>query len=121
MIELCRCPGYDETCTRAGHPMTLQEWELCSGNCPEIIARNPKASEQVRREWDRRTASIASGEDQFPKHKPGLGDQVESALKLLGITKEKVEKWLGRPCGCKERQEKLNKLGRWAGRILGQS
>jgi hypothetical protein len=48
-----------------------------------------------------------------------LGDLVESALTKIGITKDKVEQWLGRPCGCAERQEKLNKLSRWAKRVLG--
>ena len=49
-----------------------------------------------------------------------LGDAVEKALTTVGITKERAEKvfaWLGLPCGCSERQEKLNQLGRWASRI----
>lgn len=51
-----------------------------------------------------------------------LGDMVEAALTSIGITSERVEKWLGRPCGCKERKEKLNRLSRWAKRIvLGQT
>lgn len=49
----------------------------------------------------------------------GLGDAVESALSAVGITKERVERWLGRPCGCEERQRKLNALGSWARRVLG--
>ncbi len=47
-----------------------------------------------------------------------LGDLVHNALSSVGITTERVEKWLGRPCGCKERQEKLNRIGAWAGRVL---
>ena len=47
----------------------------------------------------------------------GLGDLVESALTNVGITSEKVESWLGRPCGCSERKKKLNALGEWAKRI----
>ncbi len=47
-----------------------------------------------------------------------LGDAVESALSLVGITKERVSSWIGRGCGCKERQEKLNALGSWAMRVL---
>jgi hypothetical protein len=43
-----------------------------------------------------------------------LGDQVESVLSTVGITKERVSRWLGRPCNCPARQEKLNKLGNWA-------
>jgi hypothetical protein len=48
----------------------------------------------------------------------GLGDAIEKALSAIGLTKEQVERWLGRPCGCSERQEKLNALGYWAKRVL---
>lgn len=47
-----------------------------------------------------------------------LGDAIESALTKLGITKERVSHWLGRPCHCDERQEKLNALSIWAKRVL---
>ncbi len=47
-----------------------------------------------------------------------LGDAVESALAVVGISKEQVEWWVGGPCGCKQRQEKLNAIGRWAARVL---
>lgn len=46
-----------------------------------------------------------------------LGDAVESALKAVGVTPEQVEKWLGAPCECAERKEKLNQLDRWARRV----
>lgn len=49
---------------------------------------------------------------------PGLGDAVENALSSVGITKDRVSKWLGRPCQCKERLEKLNRLGAWVSRVL---
>jgi len=49
---------------------------------------------------------------------PGLGDRVGQALALVGITEERVSKWLRRPCRCKERKERLNQLGRWARRVL---
>jgi len=48
-----------------------------------------------------------------------LGDKVEQALTTVGITSEKVEEWLGRPCNCKKRKEKLNRIGAWAARIMG--
>lgn len=55
-----------------------------------------------------------------PAHKPMLfGDAVESALSFAGITKERVEAWVGGPCGCKERQERLNKLHLWAKSAIG--
>lgn len=44
----------------------------------------------------------------------GLGDHVERALASLGITSERVTRFLGEPCGCHERREKLNQLGAWA-------
>lgn len=47
-----------------------------------------------------------------------LGDRIEQALRIVGISKERVETLLGRPCGCEERKEKLNRLGAWAWRIL---
>lgn len=47
-----------------------------------------------------------------------LGDSVASALAAVGVTPERVEKWLGRPCGCEERQIKLNQLDIWARRVL---
>lgn len=47
-----------------------------------------------------------------------LGDKVEKALAVIGITSEKVSQWLGRPCGCRQRKERLNQLDLWARRIL---
>lgn len=47
--------------------------------------------------------------------KRGLGDMVAAGLAAVGITKERVSKVLGRPCGCGQRQEALNKLGRRLG------
>lgn len=43
---------------------------------------------------------------------PGLGDMVKAGLSAIGITEERVSKALGRPCGCQDRVEKLNELGR---------
>jgi hypothetical protein len=54
-------------------------------------------------------AVVARG---FQVPKPGLGDRVASALAAVGITKERVSKALGKPCGCAKRQAKLNDLGR---------
>lgn len=47
-----------------------------------------------------------------------LGDLIESALSSVGITKERVEKFVGRPCGCRERQRRINSLQSWATRII---
>ena len=45
------------------------------------------------------------------RHK-GLGDTVDSVTKITGIKKifKAGAKALNKPCGCDERQERLNKL-----------
>lgn len=43
-----------------------------------------------------------------------LGDAVAKALAAVGVTKERVERWVGGPCGCLERQHKLNLVSSWA-------
>lgn len=47
--------------------------------------------------------------------RPGLGDIVASGLAAIGITPERVSAVTGKPCGCKQRQETLNALGRRIG------
>ena len=47
-----------------------------------------------------------------------LGDLIEQALQAAGITSARVEEWLGKPCGCKERQAKLNAVQSWAARVV---
>lgn len=51
----------------------------------------------------------------YPRAKPGLGDMVAAGLSAIGITKERVSKAIGKPCGCAQRQEALNALGRRIG------
>jgi hypothetical protein len=46
-----------------------------------------------------------------------LGDLIERALSIIGITSERVQKYLG-DCGCCDRQERLNSLSLWATRVL---
>lgn len=53
-----------------------------------------------------------------PRERLFLGDLVEKALANVGITKQRVSDWLGRPCKCGEKQERLNQLDRWARRVL---
>ena len=45
----------------------------------------------------------------------GLGDAVESVLSSVGITKERVSRLVGRPCGCEGRKKRLNQIGRKMG------
>lgn len=45
-----------------------------------------------------------------PPPRVPLGDWVAAGLAAVGITPERVEAFTGKPCGCKERQEALNRL-----------
>ncbi len=51
------------------------------------------------------------------KNSHGLGTHIAAALSSVGVTPERVEGWLGEPCNCRERQEKLDQLSRWACRV----
>ena len=75
-----------------------------------------KKSKKVRTHKQRVSPSA-----RVPRHGKGLGDRVEQVLTSVGITSERVEGWLGMPCGCKKRKEKLNKLGDWVLRSVGLS
>lgn len=46
-----------------------------------------------------------------------LGDVIQRALETVGITQQRVERWLGNCC-CQERKEKLNQLDLACRRIL---
>lgn len=52
------------------------------------------------------------------KESTGLGDLISNALSTVGISEERVSQWLGSPCNCGERKEKLNQLSNWALRII---
>lgn len=41
----------------------------------------------------------------------GLGDFVAACLSVIGVTKERVSRWLGYDCGCAQRQARWNELG----------
>ena len=47
-----------------------------------------------------------------------LGDTTAKALASVGITEERVNRWLGGPCNCEKRRVKLNQLGSWVSRVL---
>lgn len=55
----------------------------------------------------------------YPRARPGLGDRVASALDAVGITKARVQavaSMVGvKDCGCKQRQQALNAIGRRLG------
>jgi len=47
-----------------------------------------------------------------------LGDLVSEALSKVGITEDRVSKWLQRDCNCSYRREKLNQVSIWARRFI---
>ena len=60
--------------------------------------------------------------------RPRVGDWIEAAARLVGITSERIERLTRRPCGCKARQRWLNhgvsaavdRLERWLLDPLGR-
>ena len=92
---------------------------LCSlqtGNPTQTTKNPPKRSKRVPKPLKRQPKPMPA----TPKPLE-LGDMVENALTSVGITSERVTAWLGRPCGCVERKEKLNNLSRWAKRVVSGS
>lgn len=50
--------------------------------------------------------------------KRGWGDYLAYWIAFyLGITKADLNRLLGKDCGCQKRQEKVNRLGEWWGRL----
>ena len=49
-----------------------------------------------------------------------LGDAVAKVLSLFGITKQRVEVFTGKPCGCQKRQEALNTFGSRVARFFSR-
>lgn len=47
-----------------------------------------------------------------------LGNTISEALRLIGVTQDRVELYLGVPCNCPERIQRLNQLGAWAWRVV---
>jgi len=43
-----------------------------------------------------------------------LGTSIQAALESIGVTEDRVTSWLGAPCHCQERVDKLNQLDLWA-------
>ena len=53
--------------------------------------------------------------------RPGLGDMVAASLSEIGITKQRVEAFVGGPCGCDGRQKAMNAAGAWLGMPPGST
>lgn len=48
---------------------------------------------------------------------PGVGTLIEAALAQIGVTSTRVTAWIGKPCGCTERRDRLDALTFWARRV----
>jgi hypothetical protein len=89
-------------------PDYFQAWEEGRGpgqphpKVPEELSEPPKTNPAKRQQYL-------------------LGDCISSALSLVGITEDRVSKWLGRPCGCSRRREKLNRLDSWARGVISKT
>jgi hypothetical protein len=92
---LCRLRHLEARCRERGY--TLDEVRPC------IVSQD---GDQI---------TVDETHPAYPRAKPGLGDMVAAGLSAVGITKERVSKAIGKPCGCAKRQERLNELGRRLG------
>lgn len=100
----------------------MTQWRTssrCDG-LPEMLCRYAAATnaEQIDGVWlhiDKGSEAATPERDALSRyidHGPGLGDMVAAGLEKVGITKERVSKAIGKPCGCAKRQQALNELGR---------
>ena len=93
---VCRLQHLEARCLQRGY--TLEDVAAC------IISR------------DGDSITVDETHSSYPRQrKAGLGDMVAAGLSAVGITKERVSKAIGKPCGCAKRQEALNALGRRLG------
>ena len=107
-------------CRECGHvhsrPIRRPPVRLCGSPKPQSAIR-PK---RPRPKIERKARSVTRvNSPTIAKPEILLGDHVKNALEKVGISEEKVTKWLGRPCGCAKRRQKLNNLHLWIRQILG--
>lgn len=101
----CTNAGCDYVHRRASRRPPVR---LC-GTPPPPIARKPRTQRPRKMSAPKPGAVHTTLE---------LGDLITKGLTAVGITDERVSAFLGKPCGCPKRREKLNQLSRWAKRIL---
>ena len=87
----------EQRCQQRGY--TLQSVEPC------IVQRHEDS-----------TITVDEKHPAYPHARRGVGDYVADCLSAIGVTKQRVSRLFGRPCGCKKRQQWLNDVGR---RFLG--
>lgn len=82
--------------------VTKGQYEHAPGNCPCELRLAPEELVRKKSLWN-------------------LGDDAAAVFAGLGITPERVSKWLG-TCNCKDRLEKWNRVGQWIKRhTVGES
>ncbi len=68
------------------------------------------------------TITVDETHKDYPRAKAGLGDMVAAGLSAVGITKDRVSRAMGGPCGCEARQAALNAAGAaWLGLSPGST
>lgn len=103
LVELCNLGA-------RGLPLGLPYWQAWEQECGpgQLEKQVPKQRAKSRSKSRRPTPNPPR-----PPKRKYLGDRVKDALSTVGITEERVTRWIGRPCGCGARREKLNELHRW--------
>ena len=101
-VRVCKDPSRKVTYA----PTSQQLGERPPGKPPRARSKasitSAKASRAAKRVKTKGKQPVAS--------KPLLGDHVKNFLTAVGVTPERVSQWLGKPCGCTRRQEKLNEI-----------
>ena len=113
MVDLCR---FDDTgtCAVCGHvtPHGPPVYRVCGPVFEPRVAVPWDHNAWVpprRRWWSRPRAGGAVAD--WIRPPPGLGDMVAGVLERVGITEDRVSRWIGRPCGCGARRTALNRWG----------
>jgi len=123
-----------EVCRRRMADMTQRQKELCATKIkyaelwdknygvtdPSVIPDCYSSSDETQhpKTQVRAKAKKPRTSRNRKKRRFRLGDQIESALNLVGVTQERVEKWIGGPCNCPERKKNYNALSDWAQDVL---
>ena len=84
-------------------------WEQGIGPMQSML---PEKKEEKDTHVEPSNQGFFMGDPDIPAKSRGLGDTIAKITKVMGIKKvvDIVNNALGRECGCKERQSKLNKL-----------
>lgn len=77
---------------------------------PKPIARKTKTHLLPR---DTSALRMISDRRKFPDPPQNLSNRASEAFRLVDVPEITIKRWLGVSCPCKERREKLNRLGSW--------